>query len=110
MFDGDDILPDPKIISKKLDTMGVQLRTFSNQRLLMHLKRQQKELESFRACEEKARALLAQMEVLRHMGRPSPLSDETRMLLEESGADIRDKRPCGEMTEESIVKRMSILY
>ena len=103
MFDGDDILPDPKEVSKKIDTMAIQLRTFSNQRLLMRLKRQQEELEAFRACEEKARALLAQMEVLRHMGRPSPLTEENRNLLASSGANIRDERILTEITEQSTV-------
>lgn len=103
MFDGDEILPDPKVVSRKLDTMAGQLRTFSNQRLLMRLKRQQEELEAFRACEEKARALLAQMEVLRHMGRPSPLNEENRSLLELAGASIRDERQYMDVTEESVV-------
>ena len=103
MFDGDDILPDPQEVSRKIDTMAAQLRTFSNQRLLMRMKRQQQELDAFRACEEKARALLAQMEVLRHMGRPSPLTAENRSLPEACGANIRDERMYEESTENSIV-------
>lgn len=103
MFDGDDILPDAKETARYIDTMARQLRTFSNQKLLMQLKRQQQELESFQKCEGKARDLLAQMEVLCHMGRPGRLSEENRRRLESCGADIRDERVLDSVLERDVV-------
>lgn len=92
MFDGDDVLPDSKAMTCTIDDMARQLRIFSNQRLILHLRRQKEELEQFRLCEGKARELLARMEVLSRMGRPGRLSDENRQRLKACGADIRDKR------------------
>lgn len=92
MFDGDDVLPDAKQMTGKIDDMARQLTIFSNQKLILRLSRQQEELEQFRLCEGKARELLARMEVLSRMGRPGRLNDENRLRLKNSGADIRDKR------------------
>lgn len=93
LFDGDDVLPNAEVMMKKIDFMAKQLDIFSKQKLVLHLRRQKQELESYRQCERKARELLARMEVLCHMGRPGRLNDENRHRLKAAGADIRDMRP-----------------
>ena len=103
MFDGDDILPDAKQMTTQIDAMSAQLSIFSNQKLLLHLRRQKQQLEVFRICEGKARALVAQMEVLCQMGRPGRLTDENRRRLTACGADIRDQRPLDSVLERDVV-------
>ena len=103
MFDGDDQLPDAAAITRQIDDMARQLKIFSNQKLVLHLRRQQKELEQFRLCEGKARELLARMEVLSHMGRPGRLNEENRLRLKACGADIRDLRPLKNPQERDMV-------
>lgn len=92
MFDGDSILPAADKMSRKVDDMARQLKIFSNQRLLTHLRKQQEELAFFRLCEKKAQKLLAHMEVLTHLGIPGCLSEENHNRLIQSGANIRDER------------------
>lgn len=108
MFDGDDILPDVDSMSRKVDAMYRQMRVFSNQKLLLHLRRQQEKQELFHQCERKARELLARLEVLSQMGRPGRLSDENRHALEASGAEIRDQRPLDSMMERDVVMNYHI--
>ncbi len=103
MFDGDDQLPDAAAITRQIDDMARQLKIFSNQKLVLHLRRQQKELEQFRLCEGKARELLARMEVLSHMGRPGRLNEENRLRLKACGADIRDLRSLKNPQERDMV-------
>lgn len=103
MFDGDDVLPDAEKMIAKINTMAVQLRIFSNQRLLLRLSRQKEQLEQFRVCEGKARELLARMEVLSRMGRPGRLNEENRRRLKASGANIRDTRPLKNPQERDMV-------
>lgn len=92
MFDGDDVLPDAEKMTRKIDDIARQLEIFSNQRLLLKLQRQRRELETFRICEGKARQLVAQMEVLCRMEKPGCLSPENRSRLSDCGARIRDQR------------------
>lgn len=108
MFDGDDILPDADMMSQKVDAMYRQMRVFSNQKLLLHLKRQQEKIETFHQCELKARVLLARMEVLSQMGSPGCLSEENRQALEECGARVLDQRCLGEPTERDVVMNYHI--
>ncbi len=103
MFDGDDILPDSKQMQKAIDTMAQQLRIFEKQKLVLHLRRQQEELDKYHACQQKARALVAQMEVLNAMGRPGRLNDENRRRLAACGANICDERPLDSITERDVV-------
>lgn len=103
MFDGDNVLPDAEEMANKIDNMARQLQLFSNQKLLLRLKRQQQELEAFRICEGKARELVAHMEVLCHMGRPGRLNQENRQRLLACNADIRDKRPLDSVMERDVV-------
>jgi len=103
MFDGDDVLPDSRAMTRMIDDIARQLRIFGNQRLVLHLRRQKEELEQFRLCEGKARELLARMEVLSRVGRPGKLNDENRQRLKACGAQIRDKRPYKNPQERDIV-------
>lgn len=103
LFDGDDSLPDAKMMADKVSTMASQLTVFSNQKLLMQLKRQQEDIRSFVVCEKDARELLARMEILSHIGDPGRLSEENRQALTECGAVIKDTRPLIDPTEREIV-------
>lgn len=78
MFDGDAHLPEAKEMSKKLETLAQQLELFSNQKLVLHLRRQKEQLEIFHVCEQKAKELLARMELLRQMGEPGILNEENK--------------------------------
>ncbi len=103
LLDGDDVVPDAKGLNRDIATMAAQLKTFSNQKLVMRLAMQKKQLETFRICEEKAREMLAWMEVLSHMGKPGRLNRENRERLAQAGANIRDQRPLEEETEQDVV-------
>lgn len=103
MFDGDDILPKAEVMSGKIDDMARQLKIFENQKLVLRLKRQQKELEQFKRCEGKARLLVAEMEVLCRIGKPGILSNENRERLVRSGAKISDGKKMNVVQEMDIV-------
>ena len=83
--------------------MATQMTVFSNQKLLMQMKRQQEDIHSFEVCEGKARELLARMEILSRMGTPGRLTEENRQALIECGAVIKDDRVLTEPTERDIV-------
>ena len=108
MFDGDDILPDADMMSRKVDAMYRQMQVFSNQKLLLHMRRQQEKLATFRQCERKVRELLARMEVLSQMGHPGRLSEENRHALQSCGAVIRDQRPLDSVLERDVVTNYHI--
>ena len=103
MFDGDDILPDADEMSRQIASMERQLKIFSNQKLILHMRRQQQELEVFRRCEGKAKVLVARLEVLSRMEQPGILNGENRQRLLECGADIRDERPLELLQEIDVV-------
>ena len=103
LFDGDDVMPDPEKMTRKLDDLARQLQIFRNQKLLLKLGRQQRKLEQFRICEGKARELIARMEVLSRMERPGRLDEENRRRLKSCGADIRDKRVLDSILERDVV-------
>ena len=103
MFDGDEVLPKADRMVAKLDDLAAQLKIFSNQKLLLRLRSQSKDIEKFRRCEGKARELLAQMEVLCRMDAPGRLNEENRNRLEQCGACIRDPRPMDDPQERDIV-------
>lgn len=103
MFDGDDQLPDPQQMAYNIDDLARQLAIFENQWLIMKFGRQKKEIETFKACQGKARELIARMEILSHMERPGRLNDENRRRLAASGAVIRDQRPLDSVTERDVV-------
>lgn len=103
LFDGDDILPDAKVMRRTIDDLQRELELFSNQKLILRLRRQKEELEVFRLCENKARELVARMEVLSQMGCPGRLDAENRRRLTACGADIRDQRPLDSVLERDVV-------
>ena len=103
MFDGDDHLPDAAKMTKTIDAMARQLKIFSNQKLLMRLRRQQEELELFRSCEGMGRELLARMEVLSRMGRPGRLNEENRLRLKACGAHIPEGKNVKNPQERDMV-------
>ena len=103
MFDGDDQVPETRLMTKKIDSMGRQLAIFEKQKLIGHLKRQQQEIEKFQICEQKARQLVARIQLLSMMGVPGRLSVENRQRLRASGAVIRDERHLEIPTERDIV-------
>lgn len=103
MFDGDNVLPDAQVMTKKIDSMERQLDTFSKQRLIGHVRRQKQEIEKFRICEQKAKELVARIELLSMMGRPGRLSEENRSQLIISGAVIRDERTMDSVFDEKDV-------
>jgi len=103
MFDGDDQLPEVKEMEAITAAIARQLRVFSNQRLLMHLSRQKRQIETFRLCESKARELLARMEILSHVGSLGRLNEENRRRLNACGANIRDVRPLDAVQEKDVV-------
>ena len=103
LFDGDDVLPDAKNTAVTNAEIAGQLRLFANQKLLLHPKRQRRQLEIFRACEEEAKQLTSHLEVLYRMGVPGRLSQENRRRLSACGAEIRDARKLDSVTEKDIV-------
>lgn len=103
MFDGDNEYPDTEKMTSTIDTLARQLSIFSNQWLLLRLKRNRKRLEVFNICADKARQLVAQMEVLSRMEKHGSLSEENLNRLVENGALIRDVTVTTEMTENDII-------
>ena len=103
MFDGDNELPDTRVMTKKVKSMEQQLDIFEKQRLIGHMRRQKQEIEKFRICEQKARQLVARIELLSLMGVPGRLNEENRARLHACGAVIRDERHLDAPTERDIV-------
>ena len=103
LFDGDDILPDTYAIFQKCDTLRLQLRQFSNQTLLLRLRKSKRDLLSLQTCAKNAHDLAAQIEILNKIGKPGRLSDENRQKLMECGANIIDQRELTEPTELDII-------
>ena len=103
IFDGDSILPDPKIMIREIDELERQLTIFSKQRFLIHAKRQSRKLQQFRACEANARQLVAHMEALCYLETPGILNEENHQQLVSCGANIRDERKLELFHESDIV-------
>ncbi len=103
LFDGDTDVPKTDSMRTQVEAMRNQLQIFENQKLLTRRKRQNRDVETFHLCADKARELVARMEVLSCMERPGRLDEENRKRLKKSGADIRDTRPLDSMTERDVV-------
>ena len=103
LFDGDDLLPDAELMAKTVSTMAAQMTVFSDQKLLMRIKRQREDISAFEGCEGKARELLARLEILSHMGTPGRLTEENKQALIDCGAVIKDERVLTDPTERDIV-------
>ena len=102
VFDGDEILPDPESLRRKLRDIEEQLAIFSNQKLLLHLRRQRSDLDRYQLC-EKARELTARLQILSLAGKPGRLNVENRQKLKHCGAQIRSPRPLKAPTERDTV-------
>ena len=109
MFDGDDVLPDIRIMTKRVKSMQQQLAIFEKQRLIGHVRRQKQEIEKFRICEQKARQLVARIELLTLMGVPGRLNEANRHRLQQCGAVVRDKRHMDAPTERDVVVNYHVL-
>ena len=79
-FDGDEHMPETEEMSQKIDDLEGQLAMFAEQRLL-HRQRQKRRLAQLRGCEDTARALLLEVEVLRSIERLGRLNQENRVAL-----------------------------
>ena len=108
IFDGDEVLPDPDSLSRKLRDIDDQLAIFSNQKLLLHLRRQKADLERYDMCETRAQELTARLQILSLVGKPGRLTPENRERLRSCGADIRDERPLTDPTERDTVTNYHI--
>ena len=80
-----------------------QLALFANQRLILHLRRQKRQLEQYRLCERRARELVSHLEVLSQLETPGRLSPENRKRLTGCGASILDQRELNSVMELDVV-------
>lgn len=103
MFDGDKECPDTEKMRNTINDMASQLGIYSNQWLPFSVKNDKQKLEVFLKCENMARELMAQMEVLSQMENPGRLDPDIRKRLEDSGAEIRDRRKIIRYEEEDII-------
>ena len=108
MFDGDSHLPDAERMNRTIAGLEQQLALFSNQRLILHMRRQQRELEQYRICERMAKELVSHLEVLAQLEIPGRLSLDNRRRLAASGAQIRDKRPLDSVMELDVVTNFHV--
>lgn len=103
LFDGDDVIPDADALAAKVEDMDRQLQLFASQFLLIHRRRQLRQLDLFRVCDKKAKELTAHLEILAHMERPGRLNDLNRRRLNACGANIRDSRVLDSVLELDVV-------
>lgn len=103
MFDGDKEYPDTVKMRNTINDMASQLGIYSKMWLPFSVKQDKQKLEVFLRCENKARELMAQMEVLSQMENPGRLDPEIRKRLEDCGAEIRDRRKIIRYEEEDII-------
>ena len=103
MFDGDKEYPDTEKMRRTIDDMGSQMGIYSKQWLPFSVKNNQQKLAVFMQCESKSRELLAQMEVLSQMEHLGRLDPDIRKRLEDSGAEIRDRRKIIRYEEDDII-------
>lgn len=103
MFDGDENVPNSQKMQSTIDSLSQQLKIFSNQKLLMRLRKQKEELTKYNTYQQKARVLVAQMEVLSSIGIPGRLNQENKQQLAACGANITDKRTIDYVTEIDII-------
>ena len=95
-------------MTREIEEIDKQLNIFSKQKLFWRLRRQKKELDTFKTFEDKAKLLVAQLECLSLMPMPGRLNTANKALLEECGARIRDTRCMDVATEADIVTNYHI--
>ena len=102
LFDGDAHLPEAGQLSRKINALEGQLALFADQRLFRR-KRQKRELQTLRTCEDIAHELLVELETLRNMERQGRLNGENRQALRALGAKISPEPPAEPETVEDVV-------
>ena len=102
LFDGAGHLPEAKGMEHKIAALEGQLTLFSEQRLLRR-KRQKREIQALRTCEDIAHELLAELETLRNMERRGNLSPENCQELRRLGANVSEQLPPPEGAVEDVV-------
>ena len=102
LFDGAGHLPEAKGMEHKIAALEGQLTLFSEQRLLRR-KRQKREIQALRTCEDIAHELLAELETLRNMEHMGCLNEENRRALGALGARVGQKCPDRPPSEEDTV-------
>lgn len=108
MFDGDKVLPDANALNDKISGLKQQLTIFANQRLILHLRRQKRELEQYKLCERKAGELVSHLEVLAQLETPGRLSLENKKRLSACGAWVLDRRKLDSVTELDVVTNFHV--
>lgn len=103
MFDGDDQLPEAREMARTIEEMERQLQIFTRQRLFLGRKRQERQLAQFRACDGKARELLARIQILSQVGGTGGLDEQNRASLAQQGARISEPRPMDPTQERDVV-------
>ncbi len=90
LFDGDESLPNPDKMAAKVAGIEKQLTIMSGQKWLHHRKRHKSALNRLHTCDEKARALITELEALAMMERVGHLTPLNRERLEICGVPIAD--------------------
>lgn len=103
MFDGDNILPCSDHAAKKIADVEQQMNLFASQFLLLHRRRQLRQLNLFRSCSAMAKELVAHLSVLSGMEQVGRLNVENRRRLKACGAAIKDERPLNSVMEQDVV-------
>lgn len=103
MFDGDEDLPETAEMSQKIEALEAQLAMFADQRLLLRRRRQKRTLARLQHCEDTARSLLLEVEILRSIDHIARLNKENWSALRELGAKIPDAQPQNRFTVEDLV-------
>ena len=90
LFDGDDHYPTTTQARQKINRMANQLKQLTNQKLLLHLRHQKKDLELFHICDENAKLLLSHIEILHDLGKPGGLDTENQECMKDKGFSVAD--------------------
>ena len=101
-FDGDDHQPETEEMSSKIESLESQLAMFADQRLLRR-RRQKRTLVKLQDCEETARSLLLEVEILRSMDHVGRLNQKNRAVLRSLGANISEEAPENRFLVEDLV-------
>lgn len=101
-FDGDDHWPETEEMEAKVESLEQQLAIFADQRLLRR-RRQKRTLARLQRCEETARLLLLEVEILRSIERPGRLNQQNRVSLRALGAQIAEEGCQNRFSVEDLV-------
>lgn len=102
-FDGDEHMPDPEGMERKLDALEAGLTVFSDQRMLIHPRRHRRLIARYQTCETTVRALLREVEVLHSIKHPARLNRTNRAALLALGARLPEAQEDNRFTVEDLV-------